>query len=234
MLRYMFLNQKIINMQNHKQLLPPEIIKRFDFLDSWTPAAKKWIANYLRKEGIQLSIDYLTAEETKIALANFLLNNNAPPSYIRELAKKMRTAWRAINLRKDSDKVNLTVALNRNVSNHLTQMSKGQNKTNIITLLIEDNYKHYLAEQKVAKNKRDTEKKIKQMEIERAKLDKFLGTGKTSPALPTEEVLAQNEGLKNNIAMLYELMFIANEKNQKIDDAILLEATKIYYSAFSK
>ncbi|WP_133180927.1 hypothetical protein [Shewanella decolorationis] len=221
-------------MQNHKQLLSPEIIKRFDFLDSWTPAAKKWIANYLRKEGIQLSIDYLTAEETKIALANFLLNSNAPTSYIRELAKKMGTAWRVRNLRKNSDKVNLTVALNRNVSNHLTQMSKGQNKTNIITLLIEDNYKHYLAEQKISKDKRDTEKKIKQVEIERAKLEKLLARGKASPALSAEEVLAQNQGLKNNIAMLYELMFIANEKNQKIDDAILLEATKIYYSAFLK
>lgn len=203
-------------MRNNKPLSTPDIIKLFDFLDLWTPAAKQWIANYFRREAIpppNTSVE--SVEALKRYLATIYANPNSNPSDARLLARKMGNAWRAWERRRNSSEVNLTVAIDKGVSKKLTHMCRGHsNKADMITRLIEGNYELYLAEKKAQKKKRDSEKRIKESDIQRARLDKILKNGNESPSIPeqqTKEILQQLRELKASVSELYELISSANK-----------------------
>ncbi|ABO23120.1 hypothetical protein SHLO109777_11700 [Shewanella loihica] len=224
-------------MPNRQQLTPPDAIKLFEFLDSETPATMKWIEKYLSKQGVFLQQGLLQSELINSALAKHFLSKNTPPSDIKLFAKKMGNAWRAKKHRKNKNLVTLSISLNRDVSNQLTQMCKGHNKTDIVTQLITENYCNFLAEQKAIKEKLAEEKRVRQIEAERAKHEQLLKRS-TPPIAQLKQqntsLLAQRDELENGIAKLYDIIFLANEQGKKIDNDMLIEATKLYYNVFNK
>lgn len=224
-------------MSNNEPISPPEFSKLFDFLDSETIAARSWVSGYLQRQGIFLNPNLPNIERVKVELANHFASQARAPADVRLFARKMRNAWRVRKHRLDKDVTTLSISLSKQVSSQLDQMCKGQNKTEIITQLITNNYPSFLAAQKAEKEKLAEEKRTLRMEKEREKrvneLGKHLPKSSMSE-LQFESIRVEVDELKHSIAKLYDMLYIANEQKQKIEDAMLLEATKVYYSAFSK
>lgn len=224
-------------MSTNEPISPPEFSKLFDFLDSETIAARSWLMRYLKKQGVFLNPDLPNIESVKVELANAFSQQRRAPADVRLFARNMRNAWRVRKHRLNKDVTTLSISLDKQVSNQLTQMCKGHNKTEIITQLITNNYPYFLDAQKAEKEKLAEEKKAMQMEKERKfranELQKHLLEIPLSERQLESTTLEVDE-LKVSIAKLYDILFVANELKQKIDDAMLLEATKVYYSVFSK
>lgn len=224
-------------MSTNEPISPPEFSKLFDFLDSETIAARSWLMRYLKKQGVFLNPDLPNIESVKVELANAFSQQRRAPADVRLFARNMRNAWRVRKHRLNKDVTTLSISLDKQVSNQLTQMCKGHNKTEIITRLITHNYPYFLDAQKAEKEKLAEEKKAMQMEKERRlranELQKHLLEIPLSERQLESTTLEVDE-LKVSIAKLYDILFVANELKQKIDDAMLLEATKVYYSVFSK
>ncbi|HEW9976537.1 hypothetical protein [Shewanella algae] len=96
--------------------------------------------------------------------------------------------------------------------------------------------KRFLTSKQELKAKKAEKNLIKQMALEHKKLELRL---KRSPTIEKDsqaiqELQVQNDDLKHCIATLYDLIYLANERDQYIDTQKLIEATKLYYSAFSK
>jgi hypothetical protein len=115
-------------------------------------------------------------------------------------------------------------------------MSRGHKKTEIITHLITGNYEKFLEIQQAAKKKKDADKSIAEMNRQNAAFDRMLRIGKKSAAQQPNQIeqTHQQEELLSGIAKLYELIFLANEQDKKIDSAILMDATKVYFEAFNR
>ena len=224
-------------MSTNEPISPPEFSKLFDFLDSETIAARSWLMRYLKKQGVFLNPDLPNIESVKVELANTFSQQRRAPADVRLFARNMRNAWRVRKHRLNKDVTTLSISLDKQVSNQLTQMCKGHNKTEIITRLITHNYPYFLDAQKAEKEKLAEEKQALQMEKERRlranELQKHLLEIPLSERQLESTTLEVDE-LKVSIAKLYDILFVANELKQKIDDAMLLEATKVYYSVFSK
>lgn len=224
-------------MSTSEPISPPEFSKLFDFLDSETIAARSWLMRYLKKQGVFLNRDLPNIESVKVELANAFSQQRRAPADVRLFARNMRNAWRVRKHRLNKDVTTLSISLDKQVSNQLTQMCKGHNKTEIITRLITHNYPYFLDAQKAEKEKLAKEKQALQMEKERRlranELQKHLLEIPLSERQLESTTLEVDE-LKVSIAKLYDILFVANELKQKIDDAMLLEATKVYYSVFSK
>lgn len=225
-------------MSTNEPISPPEFSKLFDFLDSETIAARSWLIRYLKKQGVFLNPDLPNIESVRVELANAFSQQRRAPADVRLFARNMRNAWRVRKHRLNKDVTTLSVSLDKQVSNQLTQMCKGQNKTEIITRLITNNYPYFLDAQKAEKEKVAEEKQALQMEKERRlranQLQKHLPIVKTAAEQQVEPMLEVVEDLKKSIAKLYDMIFLANQEKLEIDDAMLIEATKVYYSVFSK
>ena len=197
----------------------------------------RWIEKYLSKQGVFLRQELLQSEQVKFALANYFLSNNTPPSDIKLFAKKMGNAWRIRKHRENKHLVTLSISLDREVSNHLSNMCRGHTKTEVISCLIRGNYQYYLAAEKAEKEKLAENKRIRKLEQDRAKLDKLLTNSTRQVKQPEQQIdpiSPHVDELKNGIAKLYDIIFLANEQGQKIDDVMLLKATKLYYNVFNK
>ncbi|MGL4936289.1 MAG: hypothetical protein ACRC5E_00320, partial [Shewanella sp.] len=68
--------------------------------------------------------------------------------------------------RLNKDVTSLSISLDKNVANQLTQMCKGHNKTVIISHLITHNYQFFLASKEAEKEKLAAEKMSLKMEKE--------------------------------------------------------------------
>lgn len=128
----------------------------FAFLKSKTPRGLEWEIQYLRKNEIKLN----TVEQFKnsfdliIWLGRELVRLGYNMQKAKELARRMRTAWRTHNSRKNGKTVSISITLTPPVAERLAQMSKGDNKSDIISKLINNNYQSYLAEKReLAKQK---------------------------------------------------------------------------------
>ncbi|GAB1061673.1 MAG: hypothetical protein SAqBPW_37910 [Shewanella algae] len=148
----------------------------------------------------------------------------------------MGNAWRVMRHRKEKKIGTLSVSMPKAVLNQLDEMCRGQKKAEILTLLINGGYEKFLASKQELKAKKAEKNLIKQMALEHKKLELRLKrpptTEKDSQAI--QELQVQNDDLTHCIATLYDLIYLANERDQYIDTQKLIEATKLYYSAFSK
>jgi len=225
-------------MSTNEPISPPEFSKLYDFLDSETIAARSWLMRYLKKQGVFLNPDLPNIESVKVELANAFSQQRRAPADVRLFARNMRNAWRVRKHRLNKDVTSLSISLDKNVANQLTQMCKGHNKTVIISHLITHNYQFFLASKEAEKEKLAAEKMSLKMEKERRdrvnSLQKHLPIVRTPAEQQVEPMLEVVEDLKMNIAKLYDMVFLANQEKLKIDDAMLIEATKVYYSVFSK
>uniref|UniRef100_UPI0034D62328 hypothetical protein n=1 Tax=Shewanella algae TaxID=38313 RepID=UPI0034D62328 len=117
------------------------------------------------------------------------------------------------------------------------EMCHEQKKTEIISLLISGGYSEFLEKKQALKFKLAEERRILKLSNDRMELEKLLRKN-LSPVVDESETIrmlkVQNDKLKHDLATLYDLLFSANEYGNPIDDKYLLQATKIYYSAFSK
>ncbi|MBU1309123.1 MAG: hypothetical protein KKE30_06280 [Gammaproteobacteria bacterium] len=213
-------------MQIHTQITPPELIKLFDFLDSETPATREWVTAYFIKQGLHFNLPATPYATLSMQASQF--SAAAFQGEVKGFAQKMRSAFRVRKHREDM--VTLSISLDKATADKLSQMSKGRNKTKVVTQLIDNNYHLFLASEKERRFQLAEAKKQREYE----KLQKQpIRSVSTKLQINSNDESVTNE-LHDGIAALYDIIFTMNESERKIDDQILLQATKIYYAAFAK
>lgn len=214
------------------QIPYPELVKLFDFLDSDTPATINWVQRYLTKHGISIS-HYTYQGAVKQYIAEQFIPLQPTHADITLFAQRMGNAWRIRKHRQKKDVVSLSVSLDKSVANKLSQMSKEQKKADVVSMLIKENFQEFVAEKNRQKAKRTEEKRTLTMQPDQASLMQPLN----QPPSETTQVLNQSnraEEFREAMIHLYDIIFCANEKGEPIDDQTLIQATKIYYTAFNK
>lgn len=224
-------------MLKNEPLPYPDIIKLFNFLDSETIAARNWIKLYLAKQGVFLEPNPANIESVRVNLVQIFTSQGRTQADIELFARKMGNAWRVKKHRQSKGRVSVSLTLDNSVAAHLSQMSKGKTKTDVITRLIQGNYQEFLTQENIQKAKLAEKKNILQMQRESNKFEKRFSKPSVptqQPSLQLELLQAKADDLRSGIAKLYDLIFSAHEQGQTIEDQFLLEATKIYYAAFNK
>lgn len=79
---------------------------------------------------------------------------------IKLFAIKLKDAWRIRTYRQKKSVVTLSVSLNKDVSDKLTRMSKNNHKANIVTLLINENYRDFLEKELQVKAMLEEKKRL--------------------------------------------------------------------------
>ncbi|GAB1121302.1 MAG: hypothetical protein WAqPseu_40910 [Shewanella algae] len=225
-------------MQDTNRRSSSDAQKCFDFLNSETPASIHWVREYLSGKLIGLPNNgfNMTMEDIKQYLADVMFRYPMNNAESRQFARTMSNAWRVRKSRQKKNAGTLSLTLDNSVLRQLKQMCNGETKAEILTKLINGGYEAFLASKQAQEAKKAEEQQILQMSLEHKKLDALIkrtsATAGDSQAI--REFQAQNDDLRQCIAKLYDLIYSANERGQSIDDALLIEATKVYYSAFSK
>lgn len=217
---------------NRHQL--PELIKLFDFLDLETPNARDWVRGYLTRKAILLSEPTPNMQSLKVALASHFMARFTDIDVIKNFSKTMGSAWRVMKHRKEKGIGNLSVSLDKAVLTQLKTMCKGKKKAKIVSLLIEDGYKAFLESDREIKKKLADNRRIKNSELNKIRLLDLQGKINPKESVAYKNLQAKNDDLRHCIATLYDLIYSANERGNSIDDALLIEATKVYYSVFSE
>ncbi len=218
----------VVRMQIQNAIPPPDLIKLFDFLDSDTPATWEWVISYLIKQGFIVPTQRNPFEQVSLQVAKFVTMTYRGD--IKAFARKMRNAFRVRKHRKNKDVATLSISLDKATAAKLSQMSKGHKKTEIVALLIQNNYQGFLAVERELRAQLAEAKKQRDFE----KQQKLLKTSIKTKSQTNNQTECATEELRDGIAALYDIIFAANEQGREIDDQSLLQATKIYYAAFAK
>lgn len=206
----------------------PELVNLFDFIDSDTPSTVTWVINYLVKKRF-LSVPQIHPHQAvSTQVANFVIGTY--PGDIKEFARKMSNTYRVRKHRSNSDAKTLSVRLDKVTSSQLAQMSKGRKKSDVVTLLIQNNYQGFLAGEKERRTQLAEAKKQKEFQKQQKQLSKSMSVQLQA----NSQNECKTEEFRDGIAALYDIIFKANENGEKINDESLLLATKIYYAAFAK
>ncbi|MCS6178908.1 hypothetical protein [Shewanella baltica] len=224
-------------MLNNEPMSYPDFIKLFNFLDSETIAAMDWIKLYSAKQGVFLELNPANIESVKVNLVQILTSQGRTQADIELFARKMGNAWRMKKHRQSKGVVSLSVSLDKTIAAKLAQMCSGQTQAEVITQLVTGNYEEFLTQKNELKAKLAEEKiilKAKQASAKFEKMENKLAISAQQPTSPSDNEPAQTEELRNGIASLFDLIFTAHEQGSKIDEQLLLKATKIYYGAFAK
>ncbi|WP_338591215.1 hypothetical protein VXM60_01705 [Shewanella khirikhana] len=232
-------------MQDTNRRSSSDAQKCFDFLNSETPASIDWVRRYLSGKLIVLPNNgfNMTMEDIKQYLADVMFRYPMNNAESRQFARTMSSAWRVRKSRQKKNAGTLSLTLDNSVLRQLKQMCNGETKAEILTKLINGGYEAFLASKQAQKAnkqaqeaKKAEEQQILQMSLKHKKLDALIkrtsATAGDSQAI--REFQAQNDDLRQCIAKLYDLIYSANERGQSIDDALLIKATKVCYSAFSE
>lgn len=220
-------------MSKNGTITPPDFFKLFDFLISETETERIWMTNYISKKGIPTPDVFTSTDDLKVHLLRFFTQNATGAANIRLIAAEMRNAWRVRKHRQSKGVVSLSISLDKTITAKLAQMCKNQTQAEVVTQLITGNYeelnklKAKLAEEKIIMKARQVSAKFEKMEN-----NLTISAQQLTP--PSDNDLAQTEELRNGIASLYDLIFTTHEQSGKVDDKLLLQATKIYYDTFSR
>lgn len=192
----------------------------FAFLKSNTPRSLEWETKYLRKNEIKLN----TAEPFKDSfsliawLGGELVRQGYNMQKAKELARRMRTAWRTHNSRKNGKTVSISITLTPPVAERLAQMCKDDNKSDIISKLINNNYQSYLATKHELEKQKAEQRNILKMQKEYIKFNQIVKPHRRcslqSPCALLTEQLNQKKELANGISKLHNLVNEQNEQNE--------------------
>lgn len=219
-------------MYNFQRVTFPESIKLFEFLDSDTPAVANWVYRYLSKQGInhlgsaiQMPVKQLVLELVEQQIRD--------PGQIKLFAKKMANAWRIRKHRQKKDVVSLSVSIEKSVADHLSKMSKGRKKADVVSMLIKNNFQTFLVEENLRKTKWAEEKIILKKQRQLVLSEKR----HNKPSSEITQVVSQANQVAEcmeSIAHLYEIILYAHNRGEAIDNQTLIQAKKIYCAAFNK
>ena len=190
----------------------------FEFIALKSTFNLVWEIAYLKRNEIRFNSTETTVNVNNfiISLGQKLVRQGYSLSKAKELARKMRNAWRVKNCRKNNETVSLSISIERSVSEQLTQMCKGEKKAEIISKLINDNYQSYLAEKRELAKQKAEQKERLMMQKENHKFKRIMTPSRAcSPLSPCEELAKQlnlNKELADGISKLHEL---TNKKNEQ-------------------
>ncbi|SEA10959.1 hypothetical protein SAMN04488051_101691 [Alkalimonas amylolytica] len=210
-----------------------ELAKLFDFLDSDTPATQQWVHDYLVKQGLPVNTGIQLGYNVQVDTYNTVIHYFQDPAVVRIVANKMRNAWRVRKHRKQKGLVTLSISLDKDVSDQLSRMCKGEKKSEVITMLINDNYRLFLENKKEMQRQKEADKRARMLQCKNEKLKKLILNPSAEASKHDCQSNLENQ-LKDGISKLYDIIYSANEQNTVIDHQLLLLATKIYYEVFSK
>lgn len=219
-------------MHNLQPLSVPELVKLFEFLDSDTPTAVNWVYRYLTKQGINTTDSAIQLPVKQLVL-ELVAQQIRDPGQIKLFAKKMGNAWRIRKHRQKKNVVSLSVSIDKSVADHLSMMSKGRKKADVVSMLIQNNFQAFLVEENLRKAKRAEGTRILKMQREQVLSEK----PHNKPSSEITQVVSQANQVKEcreSMAHLYEIILYAHDKGEAIDMQTLIQATKIYYAAFNK
>ena len=205
----------------------------FRFINNETPTARSWLVNYLSKKGIPVTIEFPDEHTVAFFLENQLNRHGFNYEGKKALAREMANAWRGYRHRKNKNVVSITVGLDKQVVTKLAQMSRGLTQAQIITKLINHDYIAFVAMQNERKLKETHAKLAAQSDRDRKLVEKML----SKPQVATNQLngrTSDRADLEEAIAKLYDMLFYANNQYRTIDNETFLQATRVYYSVFSK
>lgn len=195
----------------------------FAFLKSKTPRSLEWEIKYLRKNDIKPNVAEPFKDSFSLIawLGTELVYQGYNTQKAKELAQRMRNAWRTHNSRKNGKTVSISISLKPSIAELLAQMSKGENKSDIISKLISNNYQSYLAEKReLAKQKAEQkeERLKKQIAIQESKKT-MMSPCTCSLQFPCDvltEQLNQKKELADGISKLHSLVSKQNEQQTSL------------------
>jgi hypothetical protein len=179
-------------------------VELFLFIDIETPATRKWVSDYLIKQGIVSYGQIPLSFDIRQYVLNQVISRYQNTSDLEKFALRMRNAWRVRRHRKSRNTKTLAVLLEAGVISKLSEMSKGSTKAEIITRLIEGNYQTFLAmkheqEQKIAEAK-EIDRKRKELNL----LKRMMSRPMAESSLINKQLRVAND-LKNIISMLDDI-----------------------------
>lgn len=146
-----------------------DLLEIFAFIDSDTLADGDWLRKHLAKQCLnfglpQIHLGYRTASSLKAQLIQAILSTSKPIELadLKVMSVRIRNAWRVKKHRKSKRLVNLSIGLQPEVAAQLTRMCVGHKKNEIVTKLIQENYKGFLEDQKEIELKKLQAKKIRE------------------------------------------------------------------------
>lgn len=192
----------------------------FEFITIKSTFNLVWEIAYLKRNEISFhsSEAIVNANNFIIWLGHELVRQGYDLSKAKELARKMRNAWRVKNHRKNNGTVSLSISLERSVSEQLTQMCKGEKKAEIISKLINGNYQSYLAQKHELEKQKAEQRNILKMQKEYIKFNQIVKPHRRcslqSPCALLTEQLNQKKELADGISKLHNLVNEQNEQNE--------------------
>ncbi|MCH7423958.1 hypothetical protein [Shewanella sp. MM_2022_3] len=222
-------------MSKNYSISPDVIANLFDFLDSETITERQWMTNYLHKKAIPTPHLFSSIGGLKCHLVDFFIEHHTDLATIKLLAGAMRNAWRVRKHRQINGKTSLSISLDKATAVKFSQMCSKQTQAEVVTQLITGDYVEF------SKHKNDLEARLKQerlalkaaqVALKFEKMQSKLTTSIKEPNATVDNKLI--EELQNGIATLYDLIVTTHDQSGKVDDKLLLQATKIYNDTFSR
>lgn len=192
----------------------------FTFLKSKTPRSLEWEIKYLRKNDIKLNVAEPFKDSFSLIawLGTELVRQGYNTQKAKELAQRMRNAWRTHNSRKNGKTVSISISLKPSIAELLAQMSRGENKSDIISKLISNNYQSYLAQKHELEKQKAEQRNILKMQKEYIKFNQIVKPHRRcslqSPCALLTEQLNQKKELADGISKLHNLVNEQNEQNE--------------------
>lgn len=183
----------------------------FFFIDSATPETRSWVSSYLTKQGIALPGSIPLSANIPQYLFEQLTTCLQNSSAVKEFAANMRNAWRVRKHRKQRKAKSLTISLKADVMAKLTEMSKGETLTHVITQLIEGNYPAFLNMKREIEQKKADAKEIARRNRETNKLKKMMIKPEVESLLISKHSRIANN-LENIVSLLSEMIAELAEK----------------------
>lgn len=186
-------------------------VELFLFIDTETPATRKWVSDYLTKQGIVSYGQIPLSVDIRQHVLNQVISRYQNTSDIEKFALRMRNAWRVRRHRKSKNTKTLAVLLETDVISKLSEMSKGSTKAEIITRLVEGNYQAFLAMKNEQERKKAEAKEIAKKRKESNLLKKMMSQPKAESSLINKQLRVAND-LKDIISMLDDITAVLTNK----------------------
>lgn len=203
---------------------PKAFFELFAFLDQETPAAKKWINNYLRRNGIAEKVPVASAQGVQLDLAMILTRSGLLSREVEVLSEKMNNAWRARKSRADKNVASLSVRIDKTVADQLTQMSRGKTKAEVVTMLIQQNYVEFLEAENRRKNAVDEEKRLLKLAKINSTAQKPSRTSPTNFLFSIKLSKIVNE-IREKITSMSEMLESISKRDQQTEDPQRIQET---------
>lgn len=195
-----------------------EIYADFNFINSETPSAVKWMREYLTRKGFHIAKNASTKSDVIDSILLRIRSSGRADEELENLVESMQKAWRLKQHRLTSDKKPFSVTLPTAVKSKLEEMSKGRLKNQVLQEIIEGTYLDFLKIENERKAQEAENKRKEKQAREIQKLQKTLARADNpQPQLFEAEAEQQVIELKRHITNLHTHIALVYQEINKFE-----------------